>query len=229
MDTIGFWEGCRLCAFTGKNLYPANCWTCANPEINTQGWVHSLGIYYARCQKEYHTSPWSQAVIAAKRHCRPVVESLGRIFAYCLSRYLVQLSPCLITNVPGFYGSSETCLFPRSEVCTTQLLLAETAKNLKGDGWHCAEGLLTQVGRKLVKQHCCKSASQRRRNVSHIYAVPEPERVKGKNVILLDDVFTSGSTLSECANALLGAGVANVVALTLARTARKISQKGGGQ
>jgi len=54
-----------------------------------------------------------------------------------------------------------------------------------------------------------------------VFAVSYPGKVKGKNVILLDDVVTSGATMKECAEVLYESGVANVIGLTLARTFRK--------
>jgi ComF family protein len=45
-------------------------------------------------------------------------------------------------------------------------------------------------------------------------------RVEGKRVVLIDDVHTTGATLSACVRALLGAGAGRVDVLTLARTVR---------
>ena len=43
----------------------------------------------------------------------------------------------------------------------------------------------------------------RRKNVAGAFAVVHPERLEGKHVLLLDDVITTGSTIMECANAIL--------------------------
>lgn len=61
------------------------------------------------------------------------------------------------------------------------------------------------------------SFSARLENVRGVFEVASPERVKGRVVILLDDVMTTGATLSACAAALKRAGAQRVLAITLAR------------
>ncbi len=66
------------------------------------------------------------------------------------------------------------------------------------------------------------SAKARRRNVLGAFRVP-PARaaaVQNRNILLIDDVFTTGATLDACARALKRAGAARVDALTLARVVR---------
>jgi ComF family protein len=58
---------------------------------------------------------------------------------------------------------------------------------------------------------------ERKDNVKGAFAVPDPARVKGKNVLLIDDLFTTGSTVKECAKVLLKAGARRVEVLTVAR------------
>jgi len=58
----------------------------------------------------------------------------------------------------------------------------------------------------------------RRRNLRKAFAVPEEWRqvLRGRTVLLLDDIMTSGSTLAECAAAVRAAGAVDVMALVLA-------------
>ena len=58
--------------------------------------------------------------------------------------------------------------------------------------------------------------SQRRENVSQAYQA-DPSAVERKSILLMDDVATTGSTISACAEALLSAGARDVFALTIAR------------
>lgn len=61
------------------------------------------------------------------------------------------------------------------------------------------------------------SRRERLRNVRGAFVVVDKEAVRGKAVLLIDDVFTTGTTLSECADALKNAGAVWVGAVTVAR------------
>jgi ComF family protein len=61
------------------------------------------------------------------------------------------------------------------------------------------------------------SAEERRVNVKGAFAVPDIAAVMGKHVLLLDDVFTTGSTVEECSRVLKRSGAAAVTVITIAR------------
>ncbi|MGQ9485074.1 MAG: ComF family protein [Desulfosoma sp.] len=61
------------------------------------------------------------------------------------------------------------------------------------------------------------SRAERLRNVRGAFEVVDERAVRGRKVTVVDDVFTTGTTLSECADALKGAGAAWVGAVTVAR------------
>jgi ComF family protein len=83
------------------------------------------------------------------------------------------------------------------------------------------------VERKAVKR--CRATSPqselsgaaRRKNVAGAFQVARPLKIRGKNVLLVDDVFTTGATARACALALKRAGAEQVVVLTLARADRR--------
>jgi len=61
------------------------------------------------------------------------------------------------------------------------------------------------------------SGLQRIRNVKDAFSVRNPEKIKGKKIVLIDDVLTTGSTLKESALALKKVGAKSVDTLTVAR------------
>lgn len=60
-------------------------------------------------------------------------------------------------------------------------------------------------------------AADRERNARGAYAVKRPERVRGRTLVLVDDVTTTGATIRECARVLKSAGARDVRAITLAQ------------
>ena len=61
------------------------------------------------------------------------------------------------------------------------------------------------------------SVAARRENLRGAFAVVKPAEVRGRTIVLVDDVMTTGATISACARALKHAGAARVLGLTLAR------------
>lgn len=62
------------------------------------------------------------------------------------------------------------------------------------------------------------SAAERKRNVAGAFEARKVWRLADAHILLLDDVFTSGSTMNECARVLRAAGASRVDALTLSRS-----------
>jgi predicted amidophosphoribosyltransferase len=52
--------------------------------------------------------------------------------------------------------------------------------------------------------------SERRKNIRKVFEVVSPETVSGKNILLVDDLMTTGATLREAAGALKKAGAKTV-------------------
>ena len=61
------------------------------------------------------------------------------------------------------------------------------------------------------------SKTQRADNVQGAFAIPDKAAVRGRRLVLIDDVLTSGATADTCARALLRAGAAQVDVLVFAR------------
>ena len=72
--------------------------------------------------------------------------------------------------------------------------------------------------RDVARQSSMGSAEKRRANISGVYRAADPGLVEGKRVRLIDDIVTTGSTLSECARILLQSGAKEVVCAAIARS-----------
>ena len=64
------------------------------------------------------------------------------------------------------------------------------------------------------------SLSQRRRTVAGAFKVAAADEVRGRTVVLVDDVLTTGSTAEACARALKRAGAERVELVSWARVVR---------
>ena len=74
-------------------------------------------------------------------------------------------------------------------------------------------------------QSSISDAAKRKRNAGGVYRCIEPELIKGKCILLVDDIVTTGATLSSCAAVLRQSGAACVEAVTLARSEKEASRQ----
>ena len=104
-------------------------------------------------------------------------------------------------------------------------------KRMHDRGYNQAELLAKEISKKVgveylptlkkirhnTAQSTIKDSKQRAANVIGAYSVIDAEEVKGKYILLVDDVVTTGSTVSECARILKKSGAKAVYCVTLAR------------
>ena len=96
-------------------------------------------------------------------------------------------------------------------------LLAQRIAVETGRPWAPA---LLQRHRFTVSQKGLAGRERARNITSTAFRVPDPARIAGARILLVDDVLTTGATLAACAAVLRRAGAARVDALTLARVVR---------
>ena len=70
-------------------------------------------------------------------------------------------------------------------------------------------------------QSTLETEEQRRANVLGVYEAVNAEQFRGKRLLLVDDILTTGATLSECVRVLKEAGAGEVMCLTLAMSREK--------
>jgi ComF family protein len=104
-------------------------------------------------------------------------------------------------------------------------------KRLRKRGYDQAKLLAEQVSKALqiplvstlekmrdTKAQSTLGAEQRRENVKNVYRLAKGCSVTGKRILLVDDILTTGSTLSACAKVLLEGGAERVDCAALARS-----------
>jgi len=92
-----------------------------------------------------------------------------------------------------------------------RILAEETAKRL---GLPCVRLLEKRIDTR--PQSGIGNAQMRQKNASGVYVCCDPENAAGRQILLIDDIVTTGATLSECAAMLKKAGCAGVYAAAAA-------------
>jgi ComF family protein len=131
------------------------------------------------------------------------------------------LADCVRQNLAGEYDLiTWVPLGPRRQrkrgYSQARLLAEATAAELGGQAASNCLPLLKKR-RDTPAQSALRSLAQRRANVSGAFEAPDRDRLAGKRILLIDDIVTSGATLSECARVLLTAGAEKVVCATLCK------------
>jgi ComF family protein len=103
----------------------------------------------------------------------------------------------------------------------SELIARSALRHLGGSRFELHTGNLRRV-RATVSQTGL-TRHQRRENVRGAFVVTAPERVRDRSVLIVDDVYTTGTTLNECARVLRAAGARQVVVATVARVYRQVA------
>ena len=151
---------------------------------------------------------------------RPAANVLGRMLAEAVSHLEPVLGeePLLVIPVPLHAKKLRQRGFNQAE------LIARAALKLMNfrDRFHLAADVLQR--RRETRSQIGLSRHQRRQNMRGAFAVTKADEIKDRPVLLVDDVFTTGTTVSECARVLRRAGAAKVYVATVARTLKLEAQ-----
>lgn len=120
----------------------------------------------------------------------------------------------LVVPVPLFRSREKERGFNQARRLAEELA-RQVVKSSRGRKLKVEDGLLIRK-RPTLPQAGLKYAA-RRENVRGAFGVARPGTLRGRQVVLVDDVMTTGATLSACAKALKKGGASKVFALALAR------------
>jgi ComF family protein len=145
---------------------------------------------------------------------RPAATVLGRM----LVEVIADLEPAfsgdaiLVVPVPLHSSKRRERGFNQSE------LMGRSAVKQMRTGDRLKFGPEALERRRVTQSQIGLTRHQRRENIRGAFVVTKPDEVAGREVLLIDDVFTTGTTVSECARILRRAGASKVFVATAART-----------
>ena len=166
----------------------------------------AYGSYEAELRGLVHLLKYQQV--------RPVANVLGRMLAE------------VISSMEPSFGSAEVLVVPvplhrakwrQRGFNQTDLITQAALKSLPHRERFVLQPSLLKRTR-ATRSQIGLTRHQRRENMRGAFSVTKAEQIAGREVLLVDDVMTTGTTISECARILHRAGAIKIWAVTVART-----------
>jgi len=148
------------------------------------------------------------------QHVRSAAPLLGRLLSRAVAGMELPKN-LLVVPVPLFRGKQRSRGFNQAEDIARNFMRCRTGGSiqLEVSALIRTRDTASQTG---LTRH------QRRSNMRGAFAVPQPEKVRGRNILIVDDVMTTGTTAGECTRVLLRAGANQVFVATIARAIKGV-------
>jgi ComF family protein len=206
---------CGVCRAKVAPIHSPLCPVCGAPFATENGIDHPCGQCltarppFIRARSASRFEGTVQELIHRFKYGKKIhlARPLGLLTARALADFAGEAAPDLIVPVPLHCKRLRERGFNQSQllgrVLGKQWSVPLSVNNLRRVRW-----TEPQVG---------LPAPERERNVRSAFAVSDPAHFKEKRLLLIDDVYTTGSTVEECARTLKRAGAAEVWVITVAR------------
>jgi ComF family protein len=145
---------------------------------------------------------------------KPAGPLLGRFVAEAAGQLSLQDS-LLVVPVPLWTGKRRMRGFNQAEEIARSFVRLRQGTGIQLD-------TTSLVRRRETASQTGLTRHQRRANMRGAFAVTRPDRVRGRTVLVIDDVMTTGTTAGECARVLLRAGAVEVFVATVARATKEV-------
>ena len=205
---------CQVCLQDVRIIREPYCTKCGKPFAKSAGESHLCSYclknkwYFSRARSvAYYQEPIAGAVKAFKYNGK--MYGLETFAALGHQYYLQHPAPepDLILPVPLHPKRLRRRGFNQALVLARKL-------------FHKSKGIIDPHVLERPRRTCVQTGlkvAERRKNVKNAFRVKKPEKIKNKKILLVDDVFTTGATVNECARILLKSKAAVVEVFTFAR------------
>ena len=212
LDASGGGYFCPRCSAKIKMLTPSTCRGCAKPFFEKESFCLEC-----RDRKFYY-----EKVVAAAIYDGVIRRSI-HLLKYARKTALAKPLGALLTE--------RVSRLDRVDQIDLAMPVPLHKRQLRRRGFNQAEILSRSCGQRLaipvstgnlIKTKSTLSQSvlkrdERFKNIEGAFLVKKPSDIKGKNILLIDDVLTTGATLNECARTLKRAGAEKIIAMAIAR------------
>ena len=167
----------------------------------------AYGPYEGRMKAAIHALKYDRLHAAAR--------GLGRMLAAAIGQLAGEApAEMLVVPVPLHKSKYAQRGFNQARLLATHALAFLGKSHTE---WRLALASSTLMRLRATQSQAGLTPRQRRLNVHGAFTVSDPAAVAGKHILLIDDIFTTGSTARAAAKTLMDAGAASVWVATLAR------------
>ena len=187
------------------------CQNCFEKLNNPAAFSFTAGKDFLSFKKAYHCCPYEGTVkdlIHKFKYGKKIF--LKNAFIYILYSLFTQKIASekidIIMPVPMHHkdekkrGFNQSCILAKGLSEKTGIIFQNTLLKLKGT--------LAQAG---------LNRAERLKNIKNVFSCVKQQCIYNKDILLIDDVFTTGATIGECASVLNSCGAGSVTALTIAK------------
>lgn len=214
-DPVPFF--CRSCWSSLQPLRGPFCPCCGRPFASPHALQHSPAHLCSACRNRHpsYTKAWS-----LYQYASPLQEAV-RLFKYRKKVALAHALGELMNQVP--IGNIRADLIMPVPLYPTRLRDREYNQSLLLADRVSQAACIPLSYDNLIRiretaPQTELSRAVRLKNLRRAFAVRRPKDITGKRILIIDDVFTTGTTVNECAKTLRKAGASEVYVFTLART-----------
>jgi ComF family protein len=213
--------GGGVCAICGERLFSSYAVAGAAGEARC-GLCRRIEPPFARAAAygSYETGLRELIHLLKYGGVRPAANVLGRMLAEAIATLEPELPADSVAVIPVPLHRTKL----RQRGFNQAELIARAAMKIRprADRLHLCTGVLER--KRDTASQIGLTSHQRRENLRGAFGVAQPELVKGREVLVVDDVYTTGATVSECSKILLRAGATKVWVATVARTLKISAQ-----